>query len=470
MDKNTLERLLSPYNAWWSTHAAASIQVPDYERPIVSRVLADLRDIPQVISITGPRRVGKSTAVLQVIRNLISQQNVSPEQIVYFSFDDPEVFASEETQRTVFDQMVARQLSKASPAFFFLDEIQRLPRWELFLKKYYDLKTPIRFVVSGSASSPIFRKSQESLLGRIKDHHLLPFSFREYCHYHQRHNRAFSEVLADCQLRPSLLDGDGEAAVSCLKELHAQLEPFRQFIDEAVVGYCLEGGFPEVWEMPDDVRKIEYLMEQQIRKVLYEDLMMLTKYRKPENVLRFFVYLLANPGVEINTARLAQDTGVDRQVIDDNLPRLEKTDLIIRIQKFSHKPLRVRQGNIKTYPVDMALRNAVLKNWSLDPRDSVTMGLYAENLVIRELITWPEIIEVSYYRQKDIEVDFVVTHSGDSHLPIEVKHRNRAGRISGLEHFADKYKPRLGIVITRDTTPAMDRFLRLPLRYFLLVS
>ena len=42
-------------------------------------------------------------------------------------------------------------------------------------------------------------------------------------------------------------------------------------------------------------------MEQQVRKVLYEDLMTLAQYRKPENVLRFFVYLLANPGVEINT-------------------------------------------------------------------------------------------------------------------------------------------------------------------------
>ena len=206
-------------------------------------------------------------------------------------------------------------------SFAFLDEIQKLPRWELFLKKYYDLKAPIRFVISGSASSPIFRSSQESLLGRIKDRHLLPFSFREYCQYKLRHRPEFAQILqAHQRLRPALLEGNAVQAVGCVNELAEALEPFRGVLSRCVREYCIEGGFPEVWQLPDPVRKIEYLMEQQIRKVLYEDLMMVTKYRKPENVLRFFVYLLAHPGREINMTKVASDAGVERRVIEENLP------------------------------------------------------------------------------------------------------------------------------------------------------
>lgn len=98
-------------------------------------------------------------------------------------------------------------------------------------------------------------------------------------------------------------------------------------------------------------------------------------------------------------------------MIEDNLPLLEKTDLILRIQKFSHQPLRVRQGNIKTYPIDMALRNAVLKTQAT--LDDHMMGLYAENVVVRELMGWPERIELTYFREKDREVDCVLTHGGN---------------------------------------------------------
>lgn len=49
------------------------------------------------------------------------------------------------------------------------------------------------------------------------------------------------------------------------------------------------------------------------------------------------MYLLAHPGIEINTAKVANEIGVERRVIEENLPRLVMTDLILRVQKFTHK-------------------------------------------------------------------------------------------------------------------------------------
>lgn len=470
MDREHLEILLKPYNPWWDAAIPWERDLPEYRRPVVDEVLADLRDLPQMISITGPRRVGKSTAVKHLVSRLIRDQEIEPGRILYLSFDEPEVFGSPDAQRVIIDLLVERLRRGDDRGYLFIDEVQRLPKWELYLKKQYDLKTPLRFVVSGSASSPIFRSSQESLLGRIKDRHLLPFSFREYCQYRLRQRPEFSQILAKHrQLRPALLDNDGAAAAECVNQLQEALDPFFEEIRLAVLDYSRDGGFPEVWALADPVRKIEYLMEQQVRKVLYEDLMMVTQYRKPENVLRFFLFLLSKPGIEINATKVSQEAGVERRVVEDNLPRLELTDLIIRIQRFSHQPLRVRQGNFKCYPVDMALRNAVLKQWT--DHDPQTMGLLAENMVIRELLTWPERIEVTYFREKNREVDFVLTHGGNRHLPIEVKYRSEADQVGHLKFFMKRYDLKFGVVITREQQVKFeDGILFLPLRYFLLAT
>ena len=475
MDIEGLRHLLEPYNPWLDREKSAIWEeaLPDYRRPIVGEILADLKEIGQIISITGPRRVGKTTALHHVIATLIDE-GVPSDRILYFSFDDPEVFGSQELQRVIFDRLVeyiTADLPKGNKAYLFLDEIQRLPRWELYLKKSYDLKLPIRFVVSGSASSPIFRKSQESLLGRIKDRHLLPFSFKEYCLYRFVDRREFSSILSNHQgVRNFLLNGDLKGVLETLQKAKSELKPFTDEINESVITYCREGGFPEVWQLKDPVRKIEYLVEQQVRKVLYEDLMTLTTYRKPENVLRFLVYLLAHPGQEINMSAVAKELAVPRSIIEENFPRLLVTDLIFRVKKFTHQPLKVRQGNVKCYPIDLALRNAVLKTWDDFTNDPAMMGLYAENLVAINLNKWSEAIEISYYREKKNEVDFIVTYGGDRFLPIEVKHRKEPGISLGLEHFMKKYKLKHGVLVTRERDLQVEgNVLYVPLLYFLLL-
>jgi predicted AAA+ superfamily ATPase len=299
----------------------------------------------------------------------------------------------------------------------------------------------------------------------------LPFSFREYCAYQLRsHPGGFRDVLAELPaLRDPLLAGDEADALAVLRQVDSALAPFQSDIDGAVRTYCQQGGFPEVWPLVDPLRKMEYLLENHVRKVLYEDLMSTTRYRKPENVLRFFVYLLSQPGSEINTAQIASQAGVERRVVEENLPLLEMTDLVVRVRKFSHQPIRVRSGNIKVYPVDLALRNAVLKQWEDFTANPTIMGLFAENLVAHELKRWPEALEVAYYREKNTEVDFVVTHGGNRHLPIEVKHRNTHDQVRGLRHFMKKYQVNLGLVVTRELTPKQESdILWIPLRHFLL--
>jgi predicted AAA+ superfamily ATPase len=117
----------------------------------------------------------------------------------------------------------------------------------------------------------------------------------------------------------------------------------------------------------------------------------------------------------------------------------------------------------------MALRNAVLKIKTT--QDDHEMGHYAENVVVRELMSWPEGIEVSYYREKDREVDFVLTHGGNRYLPMEVKYWTVTAQIDGLRAFMRKFDVPFGCVVTRELERKSERgVLFVPLRYFLLAT
>ena len=79
---------------------------------MVRELLADLAELPQMVSVTGPRRVGKTTALKQVIRHLLDHEKIEPARILYFSFDDPEVYGSADLQRSVFEQLVVHAGAK----------------------------------------------------------------------------------------------------------------------------------------------------------------------------------------------------------------------------------------------------------------------------------------------------------------------------------------------------------------------
>ena len=154
--------ILAPYNLWWQGHDGAFTGIPAFRRDVFDELYADVKQLPQMVSVTGPRRVGKSTLLQQCIQQLIQDApdpQAQADRIVYFSMEDPGLDLPGVDRDKFFNDLVATAVkaSKTGTTYLFLDEIQRFPRWELYLKKFYDLKTPVRFVVSGSASTPIFR-------------------------------------------------------------------------------------------------------------------------------------------------------------------------------------------------------------------------------------------------------------------------------------------------------------------------
>ena len=78
----SLKAILEPYNPWWET---TDFRTEVFKRPIFHKIFKDLSSLKQIISITGPRRVGKTTLLKQIIKTLIHNESIDPKQIVYFS-------------------------------------------------------------------------------------------------------------------------------------------------------------------------------------------------------------------------------------------------------------------------------------------------------------------------------------------------------------------------------------------------
>lgn len=471
--------LLAPYNPWWNNSDKAFERLPLFQRPIYDEIFKGLKEIPQIISITGPRRVGKSTLIRQIARTLI-QEGTNPENIVYYSMDDPALLRAEVDHDSFFDSLMETARKKAGNGllYFFLDEIQRFERWELFLKKYYDLHYPVRFMISGSASSPIFKKSRESLLGRIKDYHILPFSFREFLLYHNRLDSAiverFKEIYRTGKAVMGMLASHPEYAELEKVAIPQIPEDLRQNVDEHLAKFLLEGGFPEVWTLPDWETKQSYLFDNQVEKVILEDLVLAVELRKPEMLKRFYISLLENPGREINFLQLAQDLGINRATIEKYFPLLEMTDLIHHVEKFSKSSVKVRRGNIKCYLIDLALRNAVLRIQESLLHDARILGLYAENLVFNALKKWEGTVTISYFREKESEVDFIAHLGAGKYLPLEVKYQERIhdSELRTIRNFCDRLsKSPTGIVVTKkwEDFGAHKQLFYMPLPHFLLL-
>ena len=170
MEENILEAL-ERNNKWWKSDFTVEFKLRDLYVQIKR-----FMHTPQIIAITGLRRVGKTTIMLKLVKDMI--QELNRENIVYFSFDEFKDIGIKQILKT-YARLMNKDLS-LNKYLFLLDEVQKLENWEEQLKAMYDSYPNIKFVISGSESLFIRKKSRESLAGRMYEFHIKPLSFKEF--------------------------------------------------------------------------------------------------------------------------------------------------------------------------------------------------------------------------------------------------------------------------------------------------
>src|SRR5439155_25250675 len=155
---------------------------PVYQRPLVAEISARLRRPKGLIEVVrGPRQVGKTTGIYQIIRDL-TKSGIGGTDILFLRFD-LELLREEPAILRVAFRWFAEEIRKkppeqGPPCYLFLDEIHKLRRWHEEIKHAGDT-FPLRMLLTGSSSVLVARGGRESLAGRVLATELPAFSFRE---------------------------------------------------------------------------------------------------------------------------------------------------------------------------------------------------------------------------------------------------------------------------------------------------
>ncbi len=474
----SLINTLATYNPWW-TNLDFVWNNPSFKRDSFASGVQHLKETHGLaLLINGPRRVGKTTLMRQLIEYLVQQKQVSPQRILFFSLDDPFIQQFPANERgAAFEKIIAQWevtlnfkiATSPEPVYCFLDEVQRLPNWELYIKRYVDLQYPIRFVISGSASHTIFRKSLESLLGRLVEISLPPFTFREWVRYHQPE---WANVLDN--MTQTRFDINDAAVVKTVIENVVDRIGQRNltFFDQFASAYARAGGFPQLWTQ-EPFERAQFVDLQYVQRVTLEDLRLIKEIRRPEIFHQFLRYAFARTGEEYNLEALATKIKTTRVTLSGALPLLLQTELIRKVDRFTHKPVRLRTTHAKLYATDTMLYEAITKvPADLDGTDK---GRIAETLVYNTIRRFAGITDITYYRTKDgqNEIDFIV-RVGRSLVPIEVKNRAdaKANNSDSMEEFLKEFasESTFGIIVTRATLDLSQKILKIPLAVFLLLN
>ncbi|MBI4983494.1 ATP-binding protein, partial [Candidatus Woesearchaeota archaeon] len=139
------------------------------ERTVLKEVESKIK-LPHVVVLTGLRRSGKSTLLRQLIK-----KHYDDEDFYYLNFEDERLFnfPANEFNR-LYEGLINLYGKKKT---FFLDEIQNVAHFEIFVRRLYE--EGFKFFITGSSATLLSRELGTKLTGRHVDIVVRPFSFLE---------------------------------------------------------------------------------------------------------------------------------------------------------------------------------------------------------------------------------------------------------------------------------------------------
>ena len=412
MVNEKVKRALKEFNPFWT----APFKIEYKDREIYEKLKRFIKE-PQIISLCGLRRVGKTTLLQKIIQDLL-EENPS-DSVLYFSFDDFEGLE-------LFDVLDGfKELHGKEPRFLVFDEIQKLPNWAEKVKILYDTKK-YKIFVSGSESLFLRRGMRESLAGRIYEFEVNKLSFMEYLNFIGNAEMAKKPQLHDAELK------------------------------QALWGYLLTGGFPELIGKDDKSLIKQYIKTAIVEKIIFKDMTMMYPIETPGQLASILDIIIDNPGMIVDFSSLSQEIGITRQTLSKYFEYLEMAHLVVKLYNFSRNRVTSEKRLKRFYPTFLS---TVLTEDSEEK-----MGKVIETACVMATDA-----KFFWRDNHEDEVD-IVLQNGKEIVPIEIKYRNKPSPNKGLQKFCKKYGCREAIVITKDVRVKKEGVGFVPVHEFLLVK
>lgn len=434
-------KVLIAFNPWWNTG-----QIPNnLTKPVKRLAFYEANKIfyhPQIrreVILSGPRRVGKTTIMYQMMEGVLKTS--SAKQILYVSFDHPMLKLCNIGEIiSVFENNIANTTGEL---FLFFDEIQYASDWDKWLKTLYDQYPQYKIVATGSASPIISTKMTESGVGRWTQIKVPTLSFYEYIDL-----IGVSKPTLPKGIKPTSLN---QLDQKKLTELMILLNPLQKHFHH----YLLIGGFPEVALTQDISFAQKIIREDVVDKVIKRDIVSLFNVRNVSEFEKIFLYLCMTSSNIVVQETIAKEVGISRQTISNYLELMEQANLIYSSRPIELKGKKILKSKPKIYLADPAIRNAVLMLGEEVLTDPLEMGIIIETAVYKHIHTffYSQHLDVGYFRdgKSQKEIDIVVSFP-IGRILIEVKYRQNStiSEQEAIVEWANDSQTKGAIVVTRN--------------------
>jgi len=281
----------------------------------------------KAIMIIGPRQVGKTTLITQLLKNT---------DYKFFDGDDPVI---REVLNTPNTEEIRTLLG--GKKVVFIDEAQRINNIGLTMKIIIDQFKDVQLWISGSSSFSLFNELNEPLTGRKWEYELFPISWEE------------------------------------LEGKIGYLEAKMQLKNRLIFGM-----YPDVINNPGEEVEI---LSTLVNSYLYKDILSYSGIKKPEVLNKLIRALALQVGSEVNYNELSRLVGIDKNTIEKYITVLEQGYVIFRLNSFSRNMRNEIKKGKKIYFYDNGVRNTVIKSMNeLEFRADV--GALWENFLVSERI------------------------------------------------------------------------------------
>ena len=307
--------------------------------------------------ITGPRRVGKSTQALLMLRN---------KNFAYLNFDSQQLLDAWDAN------LVMRMLDDVYPGYDYLllDEVQNLDAWDLWVSELF--RQGKNLVITGSNAKMLSSEMATVLTGKYLQVEMLPFSLEELFDWHKLDlHYLMPEQGAECKV----LTDD----------------------------YLRNGGYPEVVASRQLVRSY---LDTLFDSIVWKDVAKRHNVRNITDLNNLAVYLVSNFCNPLSATELAEELGLSSvNTTKKYMDYLHEPYLFYYLSRYNNKLKLMKKAPRKVYVVDNGFVAA--KAFSV----TENLGRLLENQIFIELVRRGYDTEKTmfYYRSRnDKEVDFVL--------------------------------------------------------------
>ena len=298
-------------------------------RLLTNTIRQRVTDSNKIIVLYGPRQVGKTTLVRELIKELPYRSlAVNADELVY---------------QTVLSgrDLAQMKLLVAGYELLFIDEAQRIPDVGINLKILHDALPDLKIIATGSSSFELANKTKEALTGRTWTYELFPISLGEL----SQQENTFA--------------------------LQQRLGELLRF-----------GSYPDTLQLPNAADKAQYLRELSLA-YLYKDVLEMASIRHADKLRRLLQLLSFQVGSEVSPNELGNALGMSKDTVNTYLDLLEKAFVIFRLSGFSRNLRKEVSKMGKIYFYDLGIRNVLIDNFQpLDLRTDV--GALWENFLVVE--------------------------------------------------------------------------------------